>query len=309
MQPDPYSKKNNFPNFLIIGALKSGTNSLSHYLQAHPQVFMCPWNEPSFFAHEDLKNLDSEWVRTNAISRLEDYLALFDGVKDETAIGEASPMYLVSPSVPQQIKQTLSDVRLVAILRNPVDRAYSQWQMELRNTTESITDFARATQTMQTLPDGSVRQRFIYGGKYYALLKPYYDLFGAARICVLLHDELNAAPESLLKKLYSFLDVDSAYLPPDIYTRYNEGGLPRSRGFYRNIYPLLTRLNTSLPPGMRSMLKGSSRKVKQQFLVKPPKLSSELRAELNGLFTDDILRLQDLIQQDLGSWLKNGVKE
>jgi hypothetical protein len=128
-------------------------------------------------------------------------------------------------------------------------------------------------------------------------------------MCILLHDELNSAPESLLKKLYSFLNVDSSYLPPDIYTRYNEGGLPRSRAFYRHVYPLLTRLNASLPLGLRSMLKGSSRRIKQQLLVKPPKLSPELRAELNCLFKDDILQLQDLIQQDLGGWLKNGVKE
>jgi hypothetical protein len=218
-------------------------------------------------------------------------------------------MYLVSPRVPQKIKQTLPDVRLVAILRNPVDRAHSQWQMELRHDTESITDFARATQIMQTMPDGSVRQRFIYGGKCYALLGRYYNLFGAARIYVLLHDELNAAPESLLKKPYSFLHVDASYLPPDIYTRYNEGGPPRSRFSYRRVYPLLAKPNTSLPQGWRSMLKDSSRKIKQKLLFNPPKLSLELRTELNGLFRDDILQLQDLIQQDLSGWLQNGVKE
>lgn len=293
------------PNFLIIGAFKSGTNSLYQYLNPHPQIFMCPVNEPSFFAFEGQKISGKRWAKNSIVTKFDDYKKLFAGATGKTAIGEASPTYLVSSQAPARIKHYLPQVKLIAILRHPVDRAYSQWQMEFRQGAEKIGDFAKAVQIKQTGSDGIVRQKYVYGSKYYSLLKRYYDLFDRSQICVLLFDQLLDDRSGLIKSIYNFLEVDSEYVPENISVHYNEGGVPRNQftGFFtQKIYPYLAEIKTMLPQGMQEKVTAQSREFKKQLLVKPPALSSELRSELTTLFKEDILLLQDLIQKDLSMW-------
>ena len=108
------------PNFLIIGAPKAGTTSLYSYFREHPAIFMPELKEPRFFGYEGQGDRIRFPVRT-----LEEYTALFDGVTTETAIGEATPHYLVYPVAAQRIRDLIPGVRLIASLRDPVDRAYS----------------------------------------------------------------------------------------------------------------------------------------------------------------------------------------
>lgn len=291
------------PNFLVIGAFKSGTNSLYHYLEAHPQVFMCPVNEPSFFAFEGKKMGGGRWAE-GVVTDFEDYKNLFIGAAGKSAVGEVSPTYLVSPEAPGRIRHYLPDVSLIAILRHPVDRAYSQWQMEVRQGNEKTGDFAEAIKTVKVVSDGSARRRFIAGSLYFQLLQKYYDLFDPSQMCVLLFDRLSTDREGLVKKLYGFLNVDSSFVPENINVRFNEGGgVPRSRmgGFLlQKFLPTLSGIKSLVPQGLRESF---ARGVRRQLLAKPPELAPELRAELSVFFKDDILRLQDLIHEDLSSWL------
>src|SRR5260370_35932481 len=140
------------PNFLILGAAKSGTDALCNYLGQHPQVFMCPNKEPNFFVaegqtdipyrgpgdHEVLERWDM-WVST-----LERYQALFADVADERAVGDGTTWYLYHERAPERIHHHVPDAKLIAILRNPVDRAYSAYTMLLRDRRETVGDFARA---------------------------------------------------------------------------------------------------------------------------------------------------------------------
>ena len=115
------------PNFIVIGAAKSGTSSLHHYLRAHPEVFTPKLKEINFFAY-DGKHLDVHyWAKTQ-----DEYQRFFDDVGAAIAIGEVAPLYLCSPVAPDNIRRVLPDARLVAILRNPVDRAYSAYLMSRR---------------------------------------------------------------------------------------------------------------------------------------------------------------------------------
>ncbi|MBE7432458.1 MAG: sulfotransferase [Anaerolineales bacterium] len=291
------------PNFLVIGAFKSGTNSLYHYLEAHPQVFMCPANEPSFFAFEGKKMSGGRWAE-GVVTNFEDYKRLFAGARDEIAIGEVSPTYLVSLEAPGRIKHYLPGVKLIAILRHPVDRAYSQWQMEYRQGNEKITDFTEAIKVTKVLSDGTSRRRFVAGSLYYQLLKKYYAMFDPSQICVLLFDRLSTDREGLVRKLYGFLNVDSLFVPSNLDVRFNEGGgLPRSKAgrfFLQKIFPALSGLKFLAPKGLRERFVAQTRR---QLLAKPPELAPELRAELSVFFKDDILLLQDLINEDLSMWL------
>src|SRR5580658_9442879 len=138
------------PNFFIIGAPKSGTTSLYHYLDQHPQVFMSAVKEPCYFASEvRVENFSQEYQKhvaanltgpagqresSNTGKRFsgltvswDDYLALFDGATGEIAIGEASVCYLWSATAARNILSRIPDARIIAVLRHPADRAWSQY--------------------------------------------------------------------------------------------------------------------------------------------------------------------------------------
>ncbi len=122
------------PNFFVIGAARSGTTSLYHYLKQHPQIYISPVKEPRFFAFKGVAdNLDSYYepsgsdIVKESITSFEAYCALFQGVSCEKAIGEASPLYLWSSKACENIHQTIPDAKLIAILRDPVERAFSHF--------------------------------------------------------------------------------------------------------------------------------------------------------------------------------------
>lgn len=136
------------PTFLVIGAAKAGTTSLYHYLGQHPQVFMSPVKEPGFFALEghplDFRGPGDEWLRQATTTTLEAYQKLFEGVRDEPAVGEASVLYLHHHAAPEAIARYVPDVKLVAVLRDPVERAYSAFLYQTRNGREPLADFEEA---------------------------------------------------------------------------------------------------------------------------------------------------------------------
>ncbi len=123
----------NKPNFLIIGALKAGTTSLFNYLMQHPQIYMSPVKEPKFFAlvgeYLDPKKRE---ILGKCVVDIEEYRALFDNVTTEKAIGEASAIYLSSRRAPGRIQHYILNVKLIAILRDPVERAYSHFLHNVR---------------------------------------------------------------------------------------------------------------------------------------------------------------------------------
>jgi hypothetical protein len=115
---------------------------------------------------------------------------------------------------------------------------------------------------------------------------------------------LSTDRNGLVKKLYGFLNIDSSFVPKNINARFNEGGgVPRTRtsGFLlQKLFPVLSSLKSLAPQGLREKFVTQARR---QLLVKPPELAPELRAELSAFFKDDILRLQELIKEDLSMWL------
>ena len=128
------------PNFLILGAQKAGTTSLFDYLGQHPEVYPSPIKETHFFDHGGVRQTYAGPVRIPGpkIKSLEEYEGLFDGVRDEKAVGEATPTYLYLPGVAERIRHHVPEARLIAILRDPVERAYSGYQHAVRNGRERL---------------------------------------------------------------------------------------------------------------------------------------------------------------------------
>ena len=140
------------PNFLVMGAAKCGTDSLCNYLGQHPEIYMCSNREPNFFVVEGQSDIPYCGPGDRAVlesfdmwvSTLDRYQSLFSEVTTEKAIGEGTTWYIYVDEAPARIQRHIPHAKLIAILRNPVDRAYSAYTMLLRDGRETIGDFAHA---------------------------------------------------------------------------------------------------------------------------------------------------------------------
>jgi sulfotransferase family protein len=290
------------PNFLIIGAMKSGTTALYYYLEQHPQVYMSPVKEPNFFCSEGQESPDS-----NSITHIGSYQALFKGVSGEKAIGEASHCYLCEPKAIERIQYYIPDAKLIAILRNPIDRAYSHFLHAVRNGTEPLTDFPQALREEET----SARQNrniqdYVGKGFYYSQLRGYLDTFDRDQVKVYLYEDLSSAPIDTLQDAFRFLGIDDSFVP-DTSVKRNVSGYPR----YKNLDKFLRRpssakhvLKIFLPARLRWRLSKTFDDLKTRNLVEPPPVPSEVRRQLIGVYREDILKVQELIHRDLSAWLE-----
>ncbi|MCP4420171.1 MAG: sulfotransferase [Chloroflexi bacterium] len=298
------------PNFLIIGAAKSGTTSLYHYLGQHPQVYTNV-KEPSYFALAGQQvqyagpGAQDGFVRRITTNRA-DYEALFASVTNEKAYGEASVLYLYSPEAPICIKETIPDVKLIAILRNPVERAFSGYLHMLRDGREPLTSFADALAAEDGRVAANWEHQWHYTrlGFYHMQLKRYYDLFPAAQIAVYTYDELKTSPAKLMQQVFRFLDVDDTYMP-DFSIRHNVSGTPKSKAL-NNFFIRPNRLKDMVRPLLpRAFRRYVGMRAKQYNLTTDkPEMNPETYAYLTQLYRDEILALKALINKDLPYWLK-----
>ena len=290
------------PNFLIIGAMKSGTTALYYYCEQHPQIYMSPVKEPNFFCSGGQESWASE-----SVTRIESYKYLFKGVSDEKAAGEASHCYLYEPQAVTRIQQHLPDAKLVAILRNPVDRAYSHFLHMVRNGTEPLTDFAQALREEET---GAYQNRsiqdYVGRGRYYAQLKRYFDAFDRKQLRVYLYEDLTDAPIDTLQDTFRFLGVDGSFIP-DVSLRRNVSGHPKCKTLDKVLSrPSFVKdaLKVYLPARLRWRLSKAFDNLKTRNLVGPPAVQPEIRRQLVEVYREDIARVQELIQRDLSGWLE-----
>ena len=295
------------PNFLVIGAPKSGTTALYNFLRQHPQVYMSPNKEPRFFAC-DARPLDyrgpfeNGLINKTSIWKREHYAALFGGARDELALGEATPSYLWFPGTPERIQALLPHARLVAVLRQPADRAFSHYMMHRRDGREplSFEDALRAEP--QRLAANWYYGRYRLAGYYHRHLSRYYELFPREQIRVYLYDDLVRDAAALLRDIFRFLGVDDG-VTVDTSVRYNLSGIIENPGL-RAVWAGTNRpreiLRPLVPRRLRTLVAGffTSRKMIRVAM------REDTRAELVADYREDILKLQELIGRDLSGWLR-----
>ena len=296
------------PNFLIIGAARTGTSSLYEYMRQHPDIWFSPVKEPMFFALEGAKPDfrgpgDDQEINRKSVIDLAAYQALFAGATSQKAIGEASANYLYSDRAAARIKHYVPEAKMVAVLRNPVERAYSSFLYTIRDQREPLRDFAQALEQ----EDKRIAEHwehiwhYAHMGFYGEQLQRYYDLFDKSRIRVYLNEEMKQDAPGLLKDAFGFLEVDDGFMP-DTSVSYNEGGVPKRK----LLNAVLTRpsiFKRLLRPLMPAAAMKFYTQLKHSNLDKPP-LDVEVRARLVALYRNDVLRLQDMIGRDLSAWLK-----
>ncbi|MGI9176155.1 MAG: sulfotransferase family protein [Rhodothermales bacterium] len=293
------------PTFLLIGAAKAGTTSLYDALGQHPEIYTSPIKEPSFFAfggtRPDYQGPgDAAWL-DRIVRDLDAYQALFRGRTTEKAAGEGSHWYLYSEKAPAYIRRYVPDVRLVAVLRDPADRAYSTYLHLRRTGQETLPSFEEALrQEAGRVAKGWGWGHYVRRGRYGEQLRRYYDHFRSEQIRVYLYQDLQRDPYGLLRDLYRFLGVRDDFVP-DLSVHRNVSGLPKHPRLHRLLrasLPLYRYLRPLIPTDVR---RAALRRYNRD-LAKPP-FPPALRRQIIAQLRDDILQLQTLIDQDLGAWM------
>jgi hypothetical protein len=316
------------PNFFIIGAAKSGTTSLHEYLDQHPEIYMSFPKELNFFsfldfapdfsgpcAHWDNPVLADRLRRERyelSITTWSEYKKVFAHAGPAKAIGESSVSYLYFPQAAARIRQFTPDARLIAILRNPVDRAYSKYRQLRRDGAEPCASFedAIAAEPARMRENWSPAWFYVDRGLYYRQLKRYYDLFDHHSLMVILFDEFTNDTKDVMQDIFAFLDIDSAFRV-DLDEKHNASDdklIPRNMYLYTLIArpSVLSRTARDfLPKRALAQIRPLVRKVLSKRIGEDDTqaLTEEARKSLTEFFREDILRLQDLIQKDLTSWL------
>lgn len=197
------------PNFFIVGAAKCGTTSLYHYLQQHPQVFMPHVKEPHHFSRLQPRPEAAAFYRS--VDDPAAYERLFSGAATYAAIGEASTSYLTDPDAAARIRAFNPDSRIIVMLRDPVERAYSHYLNNVRDGLETA-DFATALRDEMAAP----AEELIWGrwplyvaiGDYSAGLRRFQESF-PGRCHVILFEDFKSDPVSRLGEVLEFLGLDA----------------------------------------------------------------------------------------------------
>jgi hypothetical protein len=295
------------PTFMVIGAAKAGTTALNSYLGQHPQVYMSPIKETNYFTNvEGVQPRHGGPIgpvlNRDIVYRWEDYSALFGGATDERAIGEISPWYLFVPGTAARIRDRLPKVRLIAILRDPAERAYAQFIQHRRDglepartLEEAIADEPRRAQ------EGWTPGYFSSRGFYAAQLKQYFEVFDRDQIRVYLYEDFVTDPRGLMRNLFGFIGVDEAF-EPDMRNRLNQSGIIRNP-ITRTLWTRTHRLRNLVRPALSRGLRHRA----TLFFTSRPKtsivISEETRRMLVEMYESDIRCLEPMIGRDLSSWL------
>jgi hypothetical protein len=284
------------PNFFIIGAAKAGTTSLHHYLDQHPEVQMSAVKETNFFAGPAA----GVPYPVGRVERLEDYEALFDPAFPVR--GEASPSYASAPrrqGVPERIKAAVPEARFVYLVRDPISRTVSQFQMLVAAGKERRS-FAEA---IDALDDADPFAYHLTCQSFYARqLELYLAEFPPERILVVDQAVMLAEREASLRSVFSFLGVDPEFSSSEFEEELFRGGERRRHPpLAARLKPVLRRPYERLPAGPRDRLREGVERALFKTVPKPAVTERE-RGRLGELFAPDAERLRRLTGLELAGW-------
>ena len=298
------------PDFLVAGVPKSGTTALHAALARHPGLFLSPIKEPKFFLTDGppptkggpgdaLTYREHVWQRDR-------YEALFDPAAAGALRGESTPLYLYDPAAMTRIKDLIPDVKLIVILRDPVERAHSNWTHLWSAGLEPIGDFVRAcAEEEQRIAAGWASFWHYKGlGRYGEQLARAFTLFPREQVLVLRYRLLIDEPAATLDKICAFLGVETGLLTE----------IPRENV---TAHPEHTLAHRAVSLGMRAsdavgrLLPGSVATAAthrlERFLQRDARerqpLGWEQRQELLPAFADDIKLLDTVLGEDFSDWL------
>ena len=271
------------PNFFIVGASKCGTSALADALNSHPDVYMSAVKEPNFFNKFDASG---ESIRCEDYETYAQHFAL---VKDEKIVGESSVSYLVSDKAAFWISNANPDAKILVIIRNPLSRIRSLYEMYVRH--GYAESFQHAIET-----DGFLVEQ----SRYSENIERYLEAFPRNQVMIVEHGELLENWDKVTRKLFNFLGIDDRVEIQKVIK--NTGGMPRNPvGKLLSKRPIVKFAKKLLP---KSYWKSTDRLVKKVFFKKMD-LSEKQINYLKDKLREDVVKLSDLVGKDLcREWLE-----
>jgi hypothetical protein len=294
------------PNLLIVGAMRSGTTTAYRVLSEHPEIFMSPWKEPDFLGLEGKRPTYSgpgdEVINRQAVVSEGAYRELFRDGANYPWRGEASTSYLYSAAAVRGIRRHIDDPRLVLLLRDPVDRAFSAYQYMRGQDREPYDTFdAALADEERRIADGwSPMWHYRRASHYKPQVERLFDAFPSDRIHVTLFEDLYDRPDEAFGSIFSWLGVDDSFEVP--VGAHNRSGAARSRALGRLLKPRRVRqrlVGSRLPTFVKKPLR-ALREANVQSAGSH--LTLAVRRELIVEFRDDIEYVEQLTDRHLTGW-------
>ena len=272
------------PNFLVIGAMRAGTTSLFEYIRHHPQIFVPAAKELSFFGEH--------WDRGMAW-----YEAHFDGAGDALAIGEASPQYTMYPNrrgIAERIAKSLPDVRLIYLLRDPIERARSDYVWRLAEGMEHR-PIAQALLSDPT---------YVWMSSYAMQIHEYLRFFDRSRILLVVTEDMRDRREETLRHVFEFLGIDAAWKPPNLETNYNEPRPTKPRASFRKLGSVIIRARVAMGWEFtpRQLPARYRRWISEPVSRSETLIPDGIRGALADAFRADLLQLRELMPPGFEAW-------
>ncbi len=301
------------PNFFIVGAAKSGTTSLYHYLKQHPEIYMSPVKEPKFFTAPVVRfphngpgdvEIDKRVIKTRS-----GYFELFTAASEEKCFGEASADYLYfHEHVARSIKLTNPRAKIIIMLRNPAERAFSAYSHLKKDGRETLS-FENALEVEEQRKNDNYEFIWLYKdvGFYYPQVKTYLDVFGKESVRIYLYDDFTKNPIMVFKNICEFLRIDRNFVP-DIAIKHNVSLIPKNLRFRDFLSAYHHPLKKILRPFLLNAIGKENTELIVTYLksknLKRQTIKPETKQYLIKLYRDNILKLSDLIKRDISNWLE-----
>lgn len=277
------------PNFVICGAPKAGTTSLYESLKQHPNVYMSSVKETDFFQHNYHKGMD--WFQS-----------FFQDYKGEKAIGEASPGNMIHLNAPERIARHIPDAKLIFILRNPIERAYSQyWYGIYRGDQNCLISFSDLIHDQNNFWG----KRVIELGMYYEQICRFESFFNSSQLKIILYEELSNNYHQVLNDICNYLEIE-AYQENLENNKSNQTYYPKNLILYKLIYGPWLAIEKKISPKLliktqkyRSLLRKFLYNQKRQT---PPDMKQEDRQYLYELYKKSNDKLAKKLNVDLSHW-------
>lgn len=278
--------KRRWPDFIIIGAAKSATTWLLSGLRNHPLVYMPSMEVHYFSRHFVERDDDHTW-----------YLDHFKDARDDQIVGEKSNSYLNNAEAARRLRSIIPDARLIAQLRNPIERAYSDYCMHLRR--------GQATGDIGLYldPQRTPLRNLVDSGLYHKRLSAYFDTFPRQQIEVLLYEDVRKDPRGVMRAVCTHLGLPADAIPPSAEGRVRDKDIP--------VVPAKAQrlLNGSLKGALEPLRSTSAYQFARRLVARTPsypELDATTRARLADFYREDTSRLQKVLGRDLGPWLTAG---
>ncbi len=273
-----------YPDFFIVGAPRCGTTSLHEYLNQIPDVFMCT-KECGFFSTYSNGRVES----------YDEYYNLFSTAESNQLIGESTAIYLRDPETPKKIYQANPNAKIIFMLRDPIERAFSHYLMYVKNGYENLPFSKKLEKYIENKANDNFHNYIIMPSYYFNSINEYIRIFGKDNVKIIIYEEFAKKTKKIVTEILDFLNLD-VELPTNLSKKYNDFSHPlgKSQNFIISNKLSKTLGKKFLPKSTRVSIKNllSDKKSK-------PELTQNDISKLSNLFNVDVKNIQNLISNKL----------